>query len=54
LTRPKRVFQRRRLNTSTCIRNQNDLIIALSKQSAMLPIEGSRPDQYPERRADRL
>jgi hypothetical protein len=30
--------------TSTCIRDQNDSIMEMSKQSAMLPIDGSSPE----------
>ena len=39
-----RVCQRLRSNSSTCIRDQNDSIIALSKQSPTEPIEGSSPE----------
>ena len=39
-----RVRQRLRSNSSTCIRDQNDSIIALSKQSPTEPIEGSSPE----------
>jgi len=33
-----------RLRGSTCIRTQNDSIMALSKQSPIDPIEGTSPD----------
>ena len=39
-----RVRHRLRLSTSTCIRDQNDSIMALSKQSAMLPMDGTSPE----------
>src|SRR3954447_23828514 len=39
-----RVFQRRVSSSSTCIRDQNASIIALSQQSPTDPIEGSSPD----------
>ena len=39
-----RVLQRVRSSTSTCIRLQNDSIIALSKQSPTEPIDGSSPE----------
>jgi hypothetical protein len=37
------VFLRLRLSSSTCMRDQNDSIMALSKQSAMLPIDAADP-----------
>ena len=39
-----RVCQRLRSSSSTCIRDQNDSTIALSKQSPTEPIDGSSPE----------
>ncbi len=39
-----RVLHRLRSNSSTCIRAQNDSIVALSKQSPTIPMDGTRPD----------
>ena len=39
-----RVRQRFRSSSSTCIRDQNDSTIALSKQSPTEPIDGNRPE----------
>ena len=39
----RRVRQRRRLSSSTCMRAQNDSITALSKQSPIEPIDTARP-----------
>jgi hypothetical protein len=38
-----RVFQRRRLNSSTCMRPQNDSIMALSAGVPTEPIDGAMP-----------
>jgi hypothetical protein len=39
-----RVLQRCRSNSSTCIRDQNASIMALSQQSPTEPIEGTSPE----------
>lgn len=39
-----RVFQRRESSSSTCMRDQNASIIALSSQSPTDPIDGTSPD----------
>jgi hypothetical protein len=44
LARSKRVRQRRRSSSSTCIRDQNDSIMAVAKQAPTLPMEGTSPD----------
>jgi len=44
-----RVDQRLRLSISTCIRLQNDSIMALSKQSPTEPIDGRRPESTARR-----
>ena len=41
-----RVLQRLRSSSSTCIRAQNDSIMALSKQSPTVPIDGTSPDWW--------
>jgi hypothetical protein len=43
------IRHRFRLHSSTCIGDQNDSIRMLSKQSAMLSIEGTRPRPWPGR-----
>jgi hypothetical protein len=40
-----RVFHRRESSSSTCIRDQNASIIALSYQSPTDPIDGTSPDR---------
>lgn len=44
-----RVRQRCRSKSSTCMRDQNDSIIALSKQSPIEPIDGTRPESSARR-----
>ena len=39
-----RVLQRLRSNSSTCMRAQNDSMVALSKQSPTVPMDGTSPD----------
>ncbi len=39
-----RVLHLLRSNSSTCIRAQNDSMVALSKQSPTVPMDGTRPD----------
>jgi hypothetical protein len=42
-------LQRRRSSNSTCMRDQNDSMTALSKQAPMEPIEGSSPESTAQR-----
>ena len=44
-----RVRQRCRSRSSTCIRDQNDSMTALSKQSPTEPIDGTRPESSARR-----
>ncbi|MFJ2264463.1 hypothetical protein ACIOKD_40350 [Streptomyces sp. NPDC087844] len=48
-----RVRHRLRLSSSTWTRAQKDSVIALSTQSPMEPIEGSRPESFAEQWAAR-
>ena len=41
-----RVAYLRRFSSSTCMRAQNDSIVALSKQSPTVPIKGTRPESW--------